>query len=108
MSQYATLFAHAKRLNVKAVITKTMGKSLRKVFPHLTIPIERSTTREDCDWNWSIVDYRNLSKADFGPDGLKNVFISGFPADLPTFNQYHKELSVQVSPEIFRKQNLSM
>ncbi len=94
MSQYATLYAHAKRLRVNAVMTKEMADTLRKIFPHVSIPTGRVVKPKGCSWDWNYIDFTNLTKAAFGPNGTGNVFISGFPADVPTFNAYRDDLSL--------------
>jgi len=49
MCEYATLYAHSKRLGIPAVIDPQMQDALKSSFPHISIPSYSS----NCAWNWT-------------------------------------------------------
>ena len=53
MSQYATLFAHSRKLGATAVISGGMRGLLRRQFWNVTI---EATASDDCLWNWTIMN----------------------------------------------------
>ena len=58
MSQYATLYAFARKFNLKAVISKQMNASLRKVFPHLSIEAVKCEAKV---YNWTVLEVEELT-----------------------------------------------
>ena len=89
MSHYATLFAHANRLGVQAVISEGMNSILRKHFKNISIP----SASMDCPWNWTrlwLNDINQLTKSDLEK---QNVMICKYVFDLNAFNFYRDQLT---------------
>ena len=96
MSQYATLFAFARKFNMKAVISTTMSATLRRVFPNLSIP---TVKYESQIYNWTVVEVEDLRSLEGREKDIEkfrgmNALIGGFPAELPIFDAYRNSLSL--------------
>ena len=68
MSQYATLYAFARKFNMKAVISKQMSSSLRKVFPHLTIQAVKCEAKL---YNWTVMEVGDLTSKNLNVQELQ-------------------------------------
>ena len=90
MSQYATLYAYARKFNMKAVISSTMSQTLRRVFPHLTIPTVKPNL-----YNRTIMSVDDLNAVEnIEKFRQMNVWIGGVPSELPIFDAYRNSLSL--------------
>ena len=88
MSQYATLYAAAKKFNAIAVISQHMETSLSKIFPNLSIkslPPNRS-------FKWTVMGIGSLSEDTFRT--TCHVHIGDYPVEVPIFDPYRKALSL--------------
>ena len=86
MCQYATLMATSKLINATPVISYRMSKILTKVFPNLTIPVLNCSQ----SLNWTYTNEDELKTLDPSISREQNIFIEGFPAELPLFHPFRQ------------------
>lgn len=88
MFQYATLFAHAHRLGVQAVISESMHSTLTKHFFNISLPVASS----ECPWNWVRIWLNDINAFDASDLVDKNVMIYKYAWDLNALNFYRNRL----------------
>ena len=96
MSQYATLYAHAKLLGAQGLVTPYMRTELLKFFPHLSLPPAKEVS--NCPWNWLSVSLEELTKDSFftvndkNETVKRNVMISNYPFDVENIQLFRQQL----------------
>ena len=91
MSHYATLFAHAHRLGVQAVISESMHSTLTKHFFNISLPV----AAPDCPWNWVRMWLTDINAFDGSDLVDKNVMIYKYVLDLNALDFYRNRLISQ-------------
>jgi len=88
MCQYATLYAHSKRLGIPAVIDPKMQELLAPSFPNISIP-SFSTT---CTWNWVHWHWSNFDKLTVEDFKTKNIMLYKWNLNVGQFKFYKHQL----------------
>ena len=88
MCAYATLFAYAKKFNLKPVITERLSKGL-SMFPNLSY----KDFHNKCEFQWTLFTTEEMKKVSNDEiEKIKNVKISTFACEIEEFHQYRKDI----------------
>ena len=109
MGEYASLYAHARRLGVKAVITEDMASFLAPIFPNISIPSEKNFP--SCDFLGEYISKTDIAQVQtrdelFAKSITGNLVINMFPMEVPFFHPYRRELldsEFAISPPLLER-----
>jgi len=88
MCQYATLYAHSKRLGISAVIDPKMQDALTPSFPNISIP----SFSTNCPWNWTHWHWKNFDKLTVEDFKTKNIMLYKYNLNVGQFKFYKNKL----------------
>lgn len=98
MGEYASLYAHARRLGVKAVIPEEMARFLEPIFPNISIPSEKGLP--ECQFSGVYISKTDIALINSeeelfskSMDGGNTLMINKFPMEVPFFHPYRRELT---------------